>query len=244
MRRQFAATVVGISPAADSGFSGGAHTVTLALDGQGPCAPMPKNVEFPIFSAEEARALGSLYRAHHAVLVTFETSGALGVVQGQASDAEPREGDRREPTNPCPATGLIQVGVFNGSESDPPRLPWDIIGVDAMPAAPSPVAAQGQVDGVREAYCEGPICLCPATSEYDPPCPRHGVVGIGVTPRDALAPAPAPPMVGNRPSCCAAVRGADEVVWIRHGKWAAGDSMVHRGIFFCPFCGAKLPEIV
>lgn len=25
------------------------------------------------------------------------------------------------------------------------------------------------------------ICLCPASSEYDPPCPRHGVLGIGVT---------------------------------------------------------------
>jgi hypothetical protein len=24
-------------------------------------------------------------------------------------------------------------------------------------------------------------CYCPATSEYDPPCPRHGVLGIGVT---------------------------------------------------------------
>lgn len=27
---------------------------------------------------------------------------------------------------------------------------------------------------------DGPLCLCPATSEYDPPCPKHGVVGIGV----------------------------------------------------------------
>lgn len=26
----------------------------------------------------------------------------------------------------------------------------------------------------------GDYCLCPATSEYDPPCPRHGVLGIGV----------------------------------------------------------------
>jgi hypothetical protein len=24
-----------------------------------------------------------------------------------------------------------------------------------------------------------PLCLCPATLEYDPPCPRHGVCGIG-----------------------------------------------------------------
>jgi len=24
-----------------------------------------------------------------------------------------------------------------------------------------------------------PLCTCPATSEYDAPCPRHGVVGIG-----------------------------------------------------------------
>lgn len=27
-------------------------------------------------------------------------------------------------------------------------------------------------------------CLCPATSEYDPPCPRHGVLGIGKTGKD------------------------------------------------------------
>ncbi len=27
------------------------------------------------------------------------------------------------------------------------------------------------------------ICMCPATSECDDPCPRHGIVGIGVTPR-------------------------------------------------------------
>lgn len=28
-----------------------------------------------------------------------------------------------------------------------------------------------------------PICLCPATSEYDPPCPQHGILGVGVTGR-------------------------------------------------------------
>ena len=27
------------------------------------------------------------------------------------------------------------------------------------------------------------ICTCPAASEYDDLCPRHGIVGIGVTPR-------------------------------------------------------------
>lgn len=27
------------------------------------------------------------------------------------------------------------------------------------------------------------VCLCPATSEHDPPCPRHGALGIGVTGR-------------------------------------------------------------
>jgi hypothetical protein len=28
------------------------------------------------------------------------------------------------------------------------------------------------------------LCTCPATSEYDDLCPRHGLVGIGVTPRN------------------------------------------------------------
>ena len=33
-----------------------------------------------------------------------------------------------------------------------------------------------------ESYYNAPValpCFCPATGEYDPPCPRHGVLGIG-----------------------------------------------------------------
>jgi hypothetical protein len=66
---------------------------------------------------------------------------------------------------------------------------------------PSPSTAGGAVflgddpEGVAEAFDASrgvkaavlpavePLCLCPATSEYDPPCPRHGVLGIGVTGR-------------------------------------------------------------
>ena len=48
--------------------------------------------------------------------------------------------------------------------------------------------AQRRVDFKRltaEAMAERKaICLCPAATEYDPPCPRHGVLGIGVTGRD------------------------------------------------------------
>jgi hypothetical protein len=33
-------------------------------------------------------------------------------------------------------------------------------------------------------FGSGLPCHCPASSEYDPPCPRHGVLGIGVTGRD------------------------------------------------------------
>lgn len=32
----------------------------------------------------------------------------------------------------------------------------------------------------RSATVPRPLCLCPATSEYDDPCPRHGVLPIGV----------------------------------------------------------------
>lgn len=28
------------------------------------------------------------------------------------------------------------------------------------------------------------VCTCPASSEYDDPCPHHGVLGIGVTGRN------------------------------------------------------------
>ena len=30
------------------------------------------------------------------------------------------------------------------------------------------------------AYNQSVLCTCPARSEYDPPCPRHGFLGIGV----------------------------------------------------------------
>jgi hypothetical protein len=45
--------------------------------------------------------------------------------------------------------------------------------------------ARAFIEGARFASAKrdsnhGAICLCPATSEYDPPCPRHGNLGIGV----------------------------------------------------------------
>ncbi len=82
-------------------------------------------------------------------------------------------------------------------------------------------------------------CLCPATSEYDPPCPTHGVLGIGVT---GQATAPAPPLVNGRPSCCREWDKRDDVLWIR-GQWIIGTIGVHAPVRFCPFCGAKLPEV-
>ncbi len=205
MRRQFTATVVGVSPTTTSGNCGGAHAVTMTLDGHGSCAPMPTNIELPLFNAEEARTLGSLYRIHHAVRVTFETPGVPDVSEEKADNRRrPQEDDRTEPARPCPTAGFIQVGVFNGIE-----------------------------------------CSCPATSEYDPPCPRHGVVGIGVTPRDVLAPAPVPPMVNGRPSCCERMRDNSVVFPTVHG-WCISckDDSPNEDIdiSFCPFCGAKLPE--
>jgi hypothetical protein len=83
------------------------------------------------------------------------------------------------------------------------------------------------------------LCSCPATSEYDPPCPTHGVLGIGVTGR---ATAPAPPLVNGRPSCCREWDKRDDVLWIR-GQWIIGTTGVHAPVRFCPFCGAKLPEV-
>jgi hypothetical protein len=51
-----------------------------------------------------------------------------------------------------------------------------------------PDAAKAIVEGFNawarrqrlDANDSGLVCLCPATSEYDPPCPKHGVLGIGV----------------------------------------------------------------
>ena len=285
MRRQFTATVVGVSPATTSDFNGGAHTVTVALDGQGPCAPISKSVELPLFSAEEARALGALYRIHHAVRVTFETPGVPDVSEEKADNRRrPQEDDRTEPARPCPTTG------FNGEEDekggDDPT--WDLsakrgetrtealakVAADAWAKAPNdydaawlavaravvraigrmvpgPSAAApaplGAASSAPDGYRESLVCPCPATSEYDPPCPRHGIVGIGVTPRDELAPAPAPPMVDGRPSCCDRASGASGGIWaLFRPSDAQGwciDCRSSVTVHFCPFCGATLPEV-
>lgn len=40
-----------------------------------------------------------------------------------------------------------------------------------------------EIHGWAPGYERKP-CYCPASSEYDPPCPRHGILGIGVTGAD------------------------------------------------------------
>jgi len=83
------------------------------------------------------------------------------------------------------------------------------------------------------------MCTCPATSEYDTICPSHGVLGIGVT---GQATAPAPPVANGRPSCCTRafvclfpLVFGDGTGWFTR----SGDTCC----VFCPFCGAKLPEV-
>ena len=38
-------------------------------------------------------------------------------------------------------------------------------------------------DERTQAQAAAMSCICPASSEYDPPCPVHGILGIGVTGR-------------------------------------------------------------
>ena len=88
------------------------------------------------------------------------------------------------------------------------------------------------------------MCVCPATSEYDPPCPKHGVVGIGIT---GYATAPAPPVVSGHPSCCRSGSAKLFPRWIGTG-WmkTEGGWFTYSGetrCEFCPFCGAKMPEV-
>lgn len=53
---------------------------------------------------------------------------------------------------------------------------------DVSVAAPAPEGASMPGEPAAGPSCgAGLLCLCPATSEYDPPCPRHGVVVIGRT---------------------------------------------------------------
>lgn len=41
-------------------------------------------------------------------------------------------------------------------------------------------AYQTAIAATKPQRALGGTCSCPATSEYDPPCDRHGVLGIGV----------------------------------------------------------------
>jgi hypothetical protein len=55
---------------------------------------------------------------------------------------------------------------------------------EVLPPARMPVRTANSTDHVHELgsclYCDRqPICTCPPSSEYDPPCPLHGVVSMG-----------------------------------------------------------------
>jgi hypothetical protein len=122
-------------------------------------------------------------QAQHDALDPFAVADASLVPtspQGSPAEAEAPEG-RTE-------VGDVRKG--------PPRATVDL---SSWPALREVEARGGGVvflgddpDGVAEAFAEKveaarpalPLCLCPATSEYDPPCPRHGTLGIGVTGRD------------------------------------------------------------
>jgi hypothetical protein len=52
----------------------------------------------------------------------------------------------------------------------------DKSGIDAIDYAVAII--EGDIAAARHEYQA--VCTCPATSEYDDPCPRHGVLGIGV----------------------------------------------------------------
>jgi len=63
----------------------------------------------------------------------------------------------------CPACLEVELGVAERMQHNPTVTIQIANGEPMVPALP--------------------LCLCPATSEYDPPCPRHGILGIGVTGR-------------------------------------------------------------
>ena len=125
-------------------------------------------------------------------------------------------------------TGAVRVTF----EADEPAA------VGASHGASAPASASKPVQDER-------LCLCPATSEYDPPCPAHGVLGIGVTGR---ATATAPPIVDGRPSCCekAASHRIEVPLISEDGFWTVAPSNsanTFEVVVFCPFCGARLPEV-
>lgn len=76
------------------------------------------------------------------------------------------------------------------------------------------------------------LCTCPVMNEHDEPCPLHNV----------LAPAPAPPVANGHPSCCALGAAALYPRWSgEKGGWFTYSGEIC--CVFCPFCGAKLPEV-
>lgn len=79
MKKTFGATVVGMSQTDTSGFATGAHSVSFDILAQAPLGQVPRRVELPLFSVEEARELGALYRNNGAISVTVQTASAEGV---------------------------------------------------------------------------------------------------------------------------------------------------------------------
>lgn len=95
---------------------------------------------------------------------------------------------------PCPRCGVLHIDapdLENGWTNPPHRS--HLCGSCACVWRPADVPTngvgftmtQGDHDTIKwrtltqAASISDPICLCPATSEFDPPCPAHGVRPIG-----------------------------------------------------------------
>jgi len=72
MKKTFSATVVGIAQTDTSGFAAGAHSVSFDILAQSPLGQSPRCVELPLFSVDDARELGALYRNNGAVKITIQ----------------------------------------------------------------------------------------------------------------------------------------------------------------------------
>lgn len=160
----------------------------------GPVAPPSKDVDALLREADawadwQEGTPGVLVATRHGSYIMRDIAAALREAQerasawqraGEANDACAHEAtrhlhavlDTHMPIIAVWQTGLaanIAARAFLAGQD----APSDSAGVKVP--AEQPAAPRG---------VHGPLCTCPATSEYDPPCPRHGVVAIGVTPRE------------------------------------------------------------
>lgn len=249
MKLTLKATVKAINPTESSSFVNGVQDVTLLVDN----GERTANLVFPLASREHARELGALYWKHHAVTITIEAGEDDAAylpeietrLRASAAAFGPDHYESAWLTRAADSVRRVWEGppVPPGdcavtSENERLRATVQKLTTDYQSAAVLAQSRAARIGELNETV-DGLSKL--ATARFERIGELESVVMTSVT-RTGLY--PMAPLVNGRPSCCGAVSNATGGIVRGPLGWAIINGyQEHAPISFCPFCGAKLPEV-